>query len=167
MFRHAKAANGVANIATPIFFNNKVFFTSAYGAGGGLFDLSVRDGEVAANEVYHTTEMRRPHSDLFEFASGKMTWRGRSVGKGSVTYADGHLYIQGRGQPGRTRRGDAGSRSVALGFGLGLDRLQPRGEPPAAELLGHGQHDLVRTGTKIDVDRVRTERGDPEERRIP
>ena len=28
-----------------------------------------------------------------EFASGKMMWRDRSVGKGAVTYADGHLYI--------------------------------------------------------------------------
>ena len=34
MFRYPKAVNNVANIATPIFFNNKVFFTSGYGAGG-------------------------------------------------------------------------------------------------------------------------------------
>ena len=30
-----------------------------------------------------------------EFATGKVMWRDRSVGKGSVTFADGHLYIQG------------------------------------------------------------------------
>jgi hypothetical protein len=30
-----------------------------------------------------------------EFNSGKMVWRDRSVGKGAVTYADGHLYILG------------------------------------------------------------------------
>ena len=30
-----------------------------------------------------------------EFATGKLMWRDRSVGKGSVTDADGHLYIQG------------------------------------------------------------------------
>jgi len=29
-----------------------------------------------------------------EFATGKMMWRDRSVGKGSVTFADGNLYIQ-------------------------------------------------------------------------
>jgi hypothetical protein len=28
-----------------------------------------------------------------EFASGKMVWRDRSVGKGAISYADGHLYI--------------------------------------------------------------------------
>ena len=112
MFRYTKAANGVANIATPVFFNNKVFFTSAYGAGGGLLDLSAKDGEVVANEVYHTSNLRNHHggvvlvdgylygfSDLIltclEFATGNVMWRDRSVGKGSVTYADGHLYIQG------------------------------------------------------------------------
>jgi outer membrane protein assembly factor BamB len=30
-----------------------------------------------------------------EFATGNVVWRDRSVGKGSVTFADGHLYIQG------------------------------------------------------------------------
>ena len=30
-----------------------------------------------------------------EFATGKQMWRDRSVGKGSLTYADGHLYLQG------------------------------------------------------------------------
>ena len=35
MWRYRDAANGTANIATPIFFDNKVFFTSAYDTGGG------------------------------------------------------------------------------------------------------------------------------------
>jgi hypothetical protein len=30
-----------------------------------------------------------------EFATGKVVWRDRSVGKGSVTFADGHLYVLG------------------------------------------------------------------------
>jgi outer membrane protein assembly factor BamB len=111
MFRYAKAANNVANIATPIFSDNKVFFSSGYGAGGGLLALTAANGEVAANEVYHTPNMRNHHggmvvvdgylygfSDLIltclEFATGTVVWRDRSVGKGSVTYADGHLYIQ-------------------------------------------------------------------------
>jgi hypothetical protein len=28
-----------------------------------------------------------------DFATGKTVWRDRSVGKGSLTYADGHFYI--------------------------------------------------------------------------
>ena len=50
---------------------------------------------------------------------------------------------------------------------VSVDRLQPRGESPAAELLRHRQDDLVRTGTKLDIDGLRTQRRDPEERRIP
>jgi outer membrane protein assembly factor BamB len=111
MFRYTEAANRTANIATPIYADNKVFFTSAYGTGGGLLNLTVQNGEVAATEAYFTREMRNHHggvvlvdgylygySDLIltclEFATGKMMWRDRSVGKGSVTYADGHLYLQ-------------------------------------------------------------------------
>lgn len=111
MFRYSKAANGVANIATPIFSNNKVFFTAGLGAGGGLLDLSAKDGEVVASEVYHTPNMKNQHggvvlvdgylygfNDLIltclEFATGNVRWRDRSAGMGSVTYADGHLYIQ-------------------------------------------------------------------------
>ena len=33
-----------------------------------------------------------------ELATGKITWRERSVGKGSVTYADGKLFLLGENQ---------------------------------------------------------------------
>ena len=114
MFRYTGAANQVANISTPVYSNNKVFFASGYGAGGGLLDLTVKDGEVAATQVYHTPNMRNHHGGMvfvdgylygfsdailhcLEFATGNVMWRDRSVGKGSVTYADGHLYVQGEG----------------------------------------------------------------------
>jgi outer membrane protein assembly factor BamB len=112
MFTYPRAANRTANITTPIFSNNKVFFTSAYGTGGGLLDLSVQNGEVKAKEVYFTLDMKNHHGGVvlhdgylygfndsilscLEFATGKVMWRDRSVGKGSVSFADGHLYIQG------------------------------------------------------------------------
>jgi outer membrane protein assembly factor BamB len=111
MFSYPTAANNVANITTPIYSNNKVFFTSAYGTGAGLLDLTAQNGAVASKEVYFTREMKNHHggvvlvdgyvygyNDLIltclEFATGKMMWRDRSVGKGSVTYADGNLYLQ-------------------------------------------------------------------------
>ena len=111
MFRYPNAANYVANVATPIFSNNKVFFSSAYGTGGGLLDLSVQNGEVRAKEIYFTQSMNNHHGGVvlvdgylygfndsiltcLDFATGKMMWRARSVGKGSVTAADGSLYIQ-------------------------------------------------------------------------
>jgi outer membrane protein assembly factor BamB len=111
MFRYDRAANRVANITTPVFFENKVFFTSAYDTGGGLVSLSAQNGSVSASEVYFTREMKNHHGGVvltggylygfddsiltcIEFATGKRMWRDRSVGKGSVILADGDLYIQ-------------------------------------------------------------------------
>jgi outer membrane protein assembly factor BamB len=112
MFRYPNAANNTANISTPIFFDNKVFFTSNYDTGAGLVDLSVQNGEVKAKEIYFTRNMKNHHGGVvlvngylygfndsiltcLEFATGKQMWRDRSVGKGSVSFADGNLYIQG------------------------------------------------------------------------
>ena len=111
MFRYTNAANNVANIATPVFSDNKVFFTSAYDTGGGLVDLTAQNGEVKAKEIYFTRNMKNHHGGVvlvngylygfndsiltcLEFATGKQMWRDRSVGKGAVTYADGNLYVQ-------------------------------------------------------------------------
>jgi outer membrane protein assembly factor BamB len=112
MFRYPRAANRTANITTPVFFNDKVFFTSDYGTGGGLLELNVENGQVVSKEVYFNTNMKNHHGGVvlvdgylygfnsailtcMEFATGTVMWRDRSVGKGTVTYADGHLYIQG------------------------------------------------------------------------
>jgi outer membrane protein assembly factor BamB len=112
MFRYDRAANRTANITTPVFFDNKVFFTSAYGTGGGLVGLRANSGTVSAEEIYFTREMKNHHGGVvlvgqhlygfddailtcIEFATGKRMWQDRSVGKGSVTVADGQLYIQG------------------------------------------------------------------------
>jgi outer membrane protein assembly factor BamB len=72
LFRYGNAAHQVANIATPVFSNNKVFFTSAYGTGGGLVDLTAQDGEVKARQAYFTRDMRNHH--------------------GGVVLVDGYLY---------------------------------------------------------------------------
>jgi outer membrane protein assembly factor BamB len=110
MWKYDRVANGTANIATPIFFDNKVFYTSDYGTGGALLALTAQAGEVKAKEVYFTRELKNHHGGVvlvngylygfnssiltcLDFATGKMMWRDRSVGKGSLTYADGNLYV--------------------------------------------------------------------------
>jgi outer membrane protein assembly factor BamB len=112
MWRHPAVANGTANVATPIFFDDKVFYSSAYGTGAALLGLTAQAGEVKAQQIYFTREMQNHHGGLvlvngylygfhnsiltcLEFATGKQMWRDRSVGKGSVSFADGNLYIQG------------------------------------------------------------------------
>jgi outer membrane protein assembly factor BamB len=110
MWRYEPVANDTANVATPIFLDNKVFYTTNYGAGGALLGLTAQNGEVRATPIYTTREMQNHHGGVvlvngylygfnnsiltsLEFATGKMMWRHRSVGKGSLVYADGHLYI--------------------------------------------------------------------------
>jgi outer membrane protein assembly factor BamB len=112
MWRYDRAANGTANCTTPVFTDNKVFFTSAYGTGGGLLGLSAQNGEVKAQEIYFTKDMQNHHGGVvlvngylygfsnailtcIEFATGKKMWSNRSVGKGAVTYADGMLFLLG------------------------------------------------------------------------
>ena len=110
MWRHTAVSNRTANIATPVFFDNKVFYSSDYGTGGALLALRAQNGEVRAQEVYFTRDMQNHHGGLvvvngylygfhnailtcLEFATGKVMWRNRSVGKGSLAYADGSLYL--------------------------------------------------------------------------
>ncbi|MGH9854899.1 MAG: polyvinylalcohol dehydrogenase, partial [Blastocatellia bacterium] len=76
-----------------------------------LLGLSAQNGEVKAQELYFTKEMRNHHGGVvlvngylygfhgssglacIEFATGKRMWANRSVGKGSIAYADGMLYL--------------------------------------------------------------------------
>jgi outer membrane protein assembly factor BamB len=112
MWRYEPVANGTANVATPIFSDNKVFYTSDYGTGGALLGLMAQSGQVKAQQIYATRELQNHHGGVvlvngnlygfnnsiltsLEFATGKVMWRDRSVGKGSLTYADGNLYILG------------------------------------------------------------------------
>ena len=106
LWSYAKASNNVANVATPVVKTNRVFLSSDYGTGAALVEVKA-DG--TAKEVYFTKEMRNHHSSsiligdyLYGFSSGILTamrfdtgavaWRDRSVGKGSLVYADGNLY---------------------------------------------------------------------------
>lgn len=112
MWQYKNAANGTANCTTPVFADNKVFFSSAYGTGSGLLGLNAQGGEVKQQEIYFTKEMMNHHGGVvlvngylygfsnsvltcLEFATGKKMWMNRSVGKGSLTYADGMLFLLG------------------------------------------------------------------------
>jgi outer membrane protein assembly factor BamB len=110
LWRYRPAANRTANIATPVVRGNMVFYSSNYGVGGGLVTLQPKNDELAATETYFTRDMQNHHGGVvlvdgtlygfngailaaLDFATGKLLWRDRSVGKGAITYADGRLYI--------------------------------------------------------------------------
>jgi outer membrane protein assembly factor BamB len=106
LWSYDRVANRTANIATPVVAGNRVFLSSDYGTGAALLEL----GPSGAREVYFTRDMRNHHSSsvlvgdhLYGFSSsiltamrladGTVAWRDRSVGKGSLIYADQRLYI--------------------------------------------------------------------------
>ena len=108
LWRYDGSANGTANIATPIFHDNHVFLSSAYGTGCALLKLTAGGAE----EVYFNRGMRNHYSSsvlldgvlygysgnaltAMDFKTGEVIWRDRSVGKGQVISADGKLYLYG------------------------------------------------------------------------
>src|SRR5215467_14845042 len=109
-WRYDKVANRTANIATPIVHDGYVFLSSDYGTGCALLKLTPGAQAVGASEVYFNRDMRNHYTTsvlvgdyLYGFSSGILTamkfltgqvaWRDRSVGKGSVIYAEGRLYV--------------------------------------------------------------------------
>lgn len=105
-----------ATIPTPIFHDGYVFATSGYGnAKPGLVKLTAKDGGIEAEEVYSNRTLANKHGGVvlvdgvlygnseqggpwvaMDFLTGqKLGWEGRKLSRGSITYADGRLYLYG------------------------------------------------------------------------
>ena len=112
MWRHPKVANSTANIATPVYADNKVFYTRATAPAARCSGCAPQGGDVQrAGGLLHARDAepswrhRAGERLLYGFNNAILTasnsrpaslmWRHRSVGKGAVSYADGHLYILG------------------------------------------------------------------------
>lgn len=109
LWEYSQVANRTANVATPIVKDNRVFLSSDYGTGCALLEIKLNGKAVTAQEIYFNRNMKNHHSSsvligdtLYGFSSailtamrfddGEVIWKDRSVGKGSLVYADGHLY---------------------------------------------------------------------------
>jgi outer membrane protein assembly factor BamB len=105
-WRYPKVANRTANIATPIYHDGYIFVSTDYGTGCALLRL----GPKTMSEVYFNRDMKNHYSTsvlvgdtiygysdailtAMDFKTGKVLWKNRSVGKGSVAYADKRLYV--------------------------------------------------------------------------
>ena len=110
LWSYDRVANRTANIATPIVRRNRVFLSSDYGTGAALLSLGADGNKVSVSEIYFTNDMRNHHASsvlvgdvlygfsssiltAMQFDTGKVAWRDRSVGKGSVVVADNQLYL--------------------------------------------------------------------------
>ena len=114
LWSYEAVANDIANIATPIVRENRVFVSSDYGTGAALLELTSAGGGIRAKQVYFTRDMRNHHASsvlvgdhlygfssailtAMDFNTGQVAWRDRSVGKGSLVYADDRLYLFSEG----------------------------------------------------------------------
>jgi outer membrane protein assembly factor BamB len=108
LWRYSKLFDRYGGIVTPIFHDNQIFLSAAFNADDALLRVDAQ----RMTEVYSRNAGMRyfyysvpvlvegtlySFSDAIltamDFATGKLQWKDRSVGKGSLIYADGRLYI--------------------------------------------------------------------------
>jgi outer membrane protein assembly factor BamB len=107
-------------IPTPIIHDGKVYFTIGYGtAGCDLIEVKKSGDPFKATKVFSNKEMKNQHGGVVlldgylygysekggwicqDFKDGKVKWadKGKTLGRGSLTYADGRLYLYGEDPP--------------------------------------------------------------------
>lgn len=101
-----------ANTTTPLVVGDFVYVSTGYGKGCGMVKVENKDGKWSANLVYQNRNMRSHfttcvrHQDhlygfndstltCMELRTGKVAWTQRGFDKGSLTMADGHLFVLG------------------------------------------------------------------------
>ena len=111
-----------ATVPTPVYHDNHVYVSSGYGVGCNLFEITKTGGAFQARQAYANKNMVNHHGGVVrvgqflygysdgkgwvcqEFITGNLVWSHEGVGKGSLTCADGHLYL----------RSEAGKGVIAL-----------------------------------------------------
>ena len=105
-------ARNIANCPTPVFSDGYLFWANGYRKGGICLELTVQEGQVSAREAWTTKDMVCHHGGYIvhegyiygnhnagwvclEIETGRKMWEESGVGKGSVCFADGMLYLFG------------------------------------------------------------------------
>jgi outer membrane protein assembly factor BamB len=111
LWRYAEPVKGMAQMVTPV-ARDEYIYGSAHGVGGGTVQLKREGDRVVAEQVYFARGLpcniggsvligdylygtATDGLVAVEFATGKVKWQGEGIGRGSVVYADGQLYIHG------------------------------------------------------------------------
>jgi outer membrane protein assembly factor BamB len=120
LWRHAELKRSTAVIPTPVVHNGMAFFTAGYGAGCELFKLSSKDGITTAEKVYTQNKLMQNHHGgvvrvgdyLYGYSDNggrwicleykddatDPVWQNKTLEKGSLIVADGHMYCYGQGK---------------------------------------------------------------------
>lgn len=148
-----------AVVPTPVVSGNRVYVSSGYRVGCNLFEISAKDGKFQAKEVYANTNMVNHHGGVLlhkghlygysdgkgwvcqNLQSGEIVWREKEIswgenenkkklGKGSLVYADGHLYCRYESGPGTIALIEATPEGFKdKGHFIQPDRSKPRSWP--------------------------------------
>ena len=113
LWRYKEVAKGPAQAFTPVARDGHVY-AGALSVGGGLVRLKPDDNGVAAEQVYFERGLPNGFGGAVlvgdylygvangeqqllavEFTTGKVMWKAESLGRASVAYADGLLYVHG------------------------------------------------------------------------
>ncbi len=139
LWRYAQTAEGSpANIPSPVAFKEYVY-SAAGKSGGGLVQLKVEKDGVTATQVYFDKKLPTSIGGVVEvagalygtngkglicadFLTGDVRWQDKSIGAGSICYADGCLYLHGEdGQLALVEAAQAGYHEKG--------RFTPQGQP--------------------------------------
>jgi len=111
LFRFVHSPEHHANPVMPIYHDGHVFITSGYGVGSRLLKIDVEGSKASVRQVWHTEVLDNHHGGVvlldghlygashrgqwicLEWGSGRTMHTARGVGKGSLTCADGMLYV--------------------------------------------------------------------------
>jgi outer membrane protein assembly factor BamB len=112
----------VAVVPTPIERDGLVFVAAGYGVGCNLFKVTPpadAGGAFSVEPVYANKDMKNHHGGVvllgdhvygsndpaflvcMDFQTGKVAWRDREPGKGSMVIADGRIYFRNEQSPGK------------------------------------------------------------------
>jgi outer membrane protein assembly factor BamB len=140
------------NIPTPIFHDGYIL-TATQVKGAGLIKLAADGDKMTATEVYLNKKLQNNHGGLvlidghvygtnsgallcMDFKTGKEMWSERCVGKGSLCYADGCLYV----------RGESGGAVALVDANATSYQEKGRFTPPGSSSTNVWPHPVVANG---------------------
>ncbi len=108
---HYEGPASITNCSTPIVADDSVF-AAATKTGGGRAAIKEEGGTFKAEQLFFVNSLQNHHGGMVlvgdhiyatgstalmcvSFKDGTVAWQNRGVGKGSVAYADGHIYHRG------------------------------------------------------------------------
>jgi outer membrane protein assembly factor BamB len=111
LWRYAEPVKGMAQMVTPV-ARGEYVYGGAHGVGGGVVRLKSDRGGVSAEQVYFARDLPNsiggsvlvgdylygtagPGLVAIEFSTGKVKWQAESIGRGSVAFADGQIFLHG------------------------------------------------------------------------